>query len=179
VNPNPYEYCPVYLSLLNQSNTLIADGAGTIATYGDTEVFRWTFQTAGTYYMVMESNGDMPAGDPTYAVSYRVTSGSQSSPLIRSLHVARHQLGTSVTARVDLGQPAALIRALLVSERGKTIAVDTRHALGVGRERLTLELPASYRRVLKDRHRLRLTVKLKVAGASGHASFSRPITLTG
>ena len=69
------QFCPVYLSL-DKPNPApppdavgLCSGAGTIATYGDTEIFDWTFGTAGTYYMIMESDGDVPL---SYAVSYTV-----------------------------------------------------------------------------------------------------------
>jgi hypothetical protein len=71
--PTTYEWCPVYLSLLDQTNNQVGganSGAGTIATYGDTEAFDWTFSTPGTYYMVLEYNGDEPAGQPTYSVKF-------------------------------------------------------------------------------------------------------------
>jgi hypothetical protein len=45
--PGSYEWCPVYASILGQSNTLVGDGAGTIATYGDTESLDWSFSTSG------------------------------------------------------------------------------------------------------------------------------------
>jgi hypothetical protein len=75
------EYCPVYLSLDKPNPNYppppdalgLCDGAGTIATYGDTEVFNWTFGTPGTYYMIMESDGDLPL---SYSASYRVVSAS-------------------------------------------------------------------------------------------------------
>jgi hypothetical protein len=75
------QYCPVYLSLDKPNPSYppppdalgLCDGAGTLATYGDTEIFNWTFGQAGTYYMIMESDGDLPL---SYAVSYAVVSSS-------------------------------------------------------------------------------------------------------
>ena len=75
------EYCPVYLSLDKPNPNYppppdalgLCDGAGTIATYADTEIFNWTFGQAGTYYMIMESDGDLPM---SYAVRYKIVSSS-------------------------------------------------------------------------------------------------------
>jgi hypothetical protein len=196
VDPNAYEWCPVYLSILDGSDTLVADGAGTIATYGDTEVFDWTFPTAGTYYMVMESNGDMPAGDPTYAVSYALVSGGGpgssppgssppgssppgssppgssppgSSPplLVSSLLVPGRQHGHAVHATIVLAQ-AAEVRAVLKRD-GKVIAAARRTRLAPGTHRLALRVPSAYSR------RRRLSVVLQIS--VGAASYTRLVTL--
>src|SRR5437588_8295355 len=61
-------YCEEFLSLDKPNPSyppppdalLLCDGAGTRATYGDTEIFNWTFGTPGTYYMIMEDDGDLP-----------------------------------------------------------------------------------------------------------------------
>jgi hypothetical protein len=198
--PGNYEYCPVYLSLLNQSNTLIADGAGTIATYNDTEWFDWTFQTPGTYYMVMESNGDEPAGNPTYAVSYKVVSqGSQSSgapggnpgsnpnpnhgqpakaPLVRSLRVASKQHGRTVRALLRLGRRGSVHATLRLRGSPRSIVTLRRGSLGPGSHRLSLRMPASYQKALT--YGLLVNLRISVRGRSGPSrTFSEDLLVTG
>lgn len=143
--------CPVYATLMDSSgmNQLGGDGsgAGTIATSGDTETFSWTFTQPGTYYLLMESDGDLPPGSPSYAVSLTSTNAPASSgssggsgalagsgpatgvnapggaegppsPIVRELHISRRQRGRAVAAELVLGQPAAQLRAeLLIPHR--------------------------------------------------------------
>lgn len=74
-------YCEEFLSLDKPNPNYppppdalgLCDGAGTRATYGDTEIFDWTFGAAGTYYMIIEDDGDLPL---SYAASYQVVSPS-------------------------------------------------------------------------------------------------------
>lgn len=87
VGPNPSfpltcdNYCEEFLSLDKPNPSYppppdalgLCNGAGTRATYGDTEIFDWTFGAAGTYYMIIEDDGDLPL---TYSVSYRIVSAS-------------------------------------------------------------------------------------------------------
>ena len=196
--PGIYEYCPVYLSLLNQSNVLIADGAGTIATYNDTEWFDWTFQAPGTYYMVMESNGDEPPGNPTYAVSYKVVSpGSPSSgppggnpgskpppqgrarkaPLVRSLRVASKQHGQTVRALLRLGRRGSVHATLKLSGSPRSIVTLRQRSLGPGSHKLSLRMPSSYGKALT--YGLLLSLRISVRGHSGQVrTFSERVLLT-
>jgi hypothetical protein len=71
--------CPVYATLMDSTGQAQLGGsasdAGTIATYGDTETFAWTFAQPGTYYLLLESDGDLQAGAPSYSVSVAAASG--------------------------------------------------------------------------------------------------------
>ena len=194
VGPNPsfqamcYQFCPVYLSLVNSSFTGLGDGSGTIATYGDTENFSWTFATPGTYYMVMESDGDV---NLSYAASYTVVSGGSGGcqqncgpgsvivpPLVRTLHVSATQRGTSVNAFVKPGQSLQSVRVLLLSGK-HTIAAQTRGPLGTARYRFTLHLPAAYRHRLKAHHSLHLLLRITARAKTGATvTYYRPVTLT-
>jgi hypothetical protein len=193
---NPYmcsHYCPVYLSLVNSSFTGLGDGSGTIATYGDTENVPWTFATPGTYYIVMESDGDV---NLSYAASYAVVSGGSggggggncqqdcgpaavtSPPLVRALHVSPKQRGTSVNAFVKPGQALQSARVLLLYGK-HTIAAQTRGPLGTARYRFTLHLPAAYRHRLKAHHKLHVVVRITASGATGATvTYNRAVTLT-
>jgi hypothetical protein len=192
IPPGEYEWCPVYLSILNQANTLVADGAGTIATYGDTEWLDWSFSTPGTYYLVMESNGDEPPGNPTYAVSYRVVSpGSpvaggnppgagpappSTAPLVRGLRVAPRQHGGTVIARLKLGQRASVRAVLTLRGRHRSIVILKRGSAPPGTMRLALRLPPSYRKALT--YGLSLRLSISVHGASGaRATFNSGVFL--
>jgi hypothetical protein len=182
ITPNTCDaWCPVFLSILNQSNTLVADGAGTIATYADTEVFDWTFQTPGTYYLVMESDGDLPPGLPSYAVSFNAPGAAvPSPPLVRSLHISQSQTGPRVNASVTFGQEArAMELTLLYGKHPKSIAELKRGSLGPGRHKFKLALPTKYRTLLNARRKLFLSVRIKVTGSSGLSeTFNRRVTLT-
>jgi hypothetical protein len=193
INPNTCSrYCPLYLSLIDRNQVGLGDGAGTYATYADTEFFDWTFSAPGTYYMVMESNGDEPL---SYAVSYRIVSGGPSCtqncfgptptptppappPLVRSVHVLANQTGTTAKSTVTLGQWARSVRvALLYGKRSKVIAAIKRAPLDPGRHKYKLALPPRYQRMLNARHKLSLVVRITVTGRSGHRTFNRHVTM--
>lgn len=194
VGPNPsfpntcYQFCPVYLSLVDSSLMGLGDGAGTVATYGDTENVTWTFATPGTYYIVMESDGDV---NLSYAASYVIANGGPVGcqqncgpgpitlpPLVHSLRVSPKQRGTAVNAFVKPGQPLHSVRVSLLYGK-HTIAGQTRGPLGTARYRFTLQLPATYRHRLKAHHKLHLVVRVTAAGATGAtATYSRAVTLT-
>jgi hypothetical protein len=189
INPNTcYKYCPVYLSLVD-SNFKDPGGvsAGTFATYGDTEVFDWTFQAPGTYYMVMEGEGDATLN---YAVSYKIVSGGPgggpgpkpgpSAPLVRSLRVLSHQRGIDVEAAVTLGQWAKSLRvSLFATAATKAIVVLKRAPDSPGRHKFELTLPFADQQMLKARHQLSLVVRITVHDASGASlTFKRRVTLS-
>jgi hypothetical protein len=199
LNPNTcYEWCPVYLSLVDSNLTGLGDGAGTIATYSDTEIFDWTFQAPGTYYMVMESDGDVQL---SYAVSYTFLSGGgtqggtpppgpgapappqsgASAPLVRSLRVNSHQQGSHVRATITLGQAARSVRLKLFRAGSThTIATLARAPVTIGRHRLELALPLAYQHALATRHQLRLWLRITVVGnSSATRIFNRQVTLSG
>lgn len=183
--------CPVYATLMDASgaNQLGGDSsaAGTIATAGDTEIFSWSFPQAGTYYVLMESNGDLPAGSPSYAVTLGTASGQGGTtqppaPIVRGIHVAPRQRGTSVTAGIVLGQPVLRLRAdlgLQLHGRSVTIASRTLTGLRVGAHTVRLRLPAAYVRQLAQAHRLSLFVRITLRAATGRRLvYTRRVTLT-
>jgi hypothetical protein len=187
INPNTCDqFCPVYLSLVDSNFTGLGDGSGTIATYGDTEVFDWTFQSPGTYYMVMESDGDV---NLSYAASYRTGSGTcthhcstgsppVSPPLVRVVRVVPNQRGTTVKATLTLGQWAKSTRVSLLLH-GRMIVAIRRSPLSPGRHTWALALPARDKRMLAARHKLSLVVRMTVHGKSGLAeTFNRRVTLS-
>jgi hypothetical protein len=191
LNPNScYKYCPVYLSVVD-SNFKDPGGVstGTFAIYGDTEVFDWTSQVPGTYYMVMEGEGDVTLD---YAVSYKIVSGGgttgpggpnqggPTAPLVRTLRVSPKQTGTKVNAYLTLGQWAQSVRvALRYGKHLKTITSLKRSPLGPGRHHFKFALPAAYQRKLTAQHKLYLIVRITVTGTSGATkTFNRTVTLT-
>jgi len=187
INPNTCaQYCPVYMSLVD-SNFKDPGGvsAGTFATYGDTEVFDWTFQSPGTYYMVMESDGDTTL---SYAARYRIASPRSCKhncvttvpPLVRFVRVLPKQHGTSVKTALTLGQETRSVRvALLYGKHLKSIASQKRAPLGPGRHKFKLSLPGTYQQMLKAKHKLSLVVRITVRGNSGATqTLNRKVTLT-
>jgi hypothetical protein len=188
VNPATCDaWCPVFLSLVNSSFKGLGAGSGTIATYADTESFDWTFSAPGTYYMVMESDGDV---NVSYAESYRIVSGviggckhscvPTTPPVVRTLHVSPKQTGTRVNAYITLGQSARSVRmALLYGKHLRSIASLTRAPLRPGRHHLKLRLPARYQHKLNAQHRLQLVVRITVRANSGASkTYNRKVTLT-
>lgn len=177
------DYCPVWATLMDQSDQQVGgatSSAGTVATVDDTETIDWTFAQPGTYYVVMQSNGNLPPGQPTYTV----TMGPPPivGPVVRSLAVPRHQRGNRVKVTVTFGQPVATLRATLfaLGARGRQtyVARLTRHSLAARTYRLTLRLSALYRRRLKQRKRLPLLLKLTVVSSSGtRLHYARRVTL--
>lgn len=70
---SPYQNgCPMYATLIDGAAQQVGDegsGAGTgPVDAGATDVIDWTFDRAGTYYVVFDSDGDLP----TYRVHYTV-----------------------------------------------------------------------------------------------------------
>jgi hypothetical protein len=204
------DYCPLYATLMDQTNQQVGgdtSSAGTIATVDDTETIDWTFAQPGTYYVLMESNGNLPDGQPTYTVSFTVTSGSGgggtgtggtggaggggtggtggsggSAAVVKSITVARHQRGTWVTARVVLAQAAARMTSTLFAvHRGRRdafVASSTRHPVSARTYKVRIRLSASYRHTLKLRHHLSLVLKTTITTASGHRlAYTRRVTL--
>lgn len=190
VDPNDAG-CPVYATLMDGTDHQVGgdvSAAGTIATYGDTEVFDWTFSSPGTYYMLMESNGDEAPGNPSYSVRFSAPSpGGQSPsggggpPIVRSFKVAPRQRGAVVSARLVLGRPTAVLFATVFAPRHKPrfVARLKRRNLTAGSHRLLIRLPPFWRRRLMRSHRLPLLLKVVVSTVSGqHATVSRHLTLT-
>lgn len=176
--------CPLYATLMDQTNNQVGgdtSSAGTVATVNDTETIDWTFAQPGTYYLLMESNGNLPAGQPTYTV--RIGPPAATAPIVKSIQVARRQRGNLVTGRVVLGQPAASLRASLFAlgrgGRQTYIASLTRRPVTARTYPLAIHLPASYREALKLRHTLSLVLKITIAPASGAPlNYTRRVTLT-
>jgi hypothetical protein len=192
------DYCPVYATLMDASNQQVGgdtSGAGTVAIVGDSETFDWTFAQAGTYYLLMESNDNLPAGQPTYSVtigpppgtgSGRTSPGSGAAkrPIVKSIVVAPRQRGSVVSAKLVLGTPATRLAARLyvLRSRGRRsyVAGVVRRHVGPGTVRLSLALPASDRHALKVRHHILLLLDLTITAASGrHAEYERRVTLSG
>jgi hypothetical protein len=192
VKPNMCShYCPVYLSVVDQNFKDPGAPFGTFAVYGDTEVIDWTAPAPGTYYMVMESDGDV---NVSYAAKYTILSGGGSGgggcqqncspgpiitpPLIRKLRVSPKQSGTKVNAFVKPGQALHSVRMVLLYGK-HTISSQTRGPLGTSRYSFTLGLSAAYRRKLKARHKLHLAVRITASGSTGATvTYTRAVTLT-
>jgi hypothetical protein len=177
--------CPVYGTLMDHTDHQVGgdtSAAGTFALSGDTETFDWTFSQPGTYYLLMESDSDLPPGNPTYTARFVPATTGPSAPLVKSLRVLPHQRGTAVKSTLILGQPAARLNETLLAPRPRRrpafVANLTRRNLAPGTYRLTIRLPGSYVRTLKRKHQLSLLLKVTVTGASGRRiSFTRHVTL--
>ena len=176
--------CPVWATLMDSNNQQVGgdtSSAGTDAvTAGNVEKVNWTFAQPGTYYVLMESNGDEAPGSPSYTISF---TSSSPAPVLSYLSVPPHQRGTSVGARFVLGQPAGSVVATLLALQsgGRQTPVTSvrRFNLAAGSRRLTIRLPAKWRRTLARNHHLSLLLKLRVVSAAGQrASKSRRFSLT-
>lgn len=199
---DPYDAgCPVYATLMDSTgqNQLGGDNsdAGTIATVGDTETFAWTFAQPGVYYVLMESDGDLPAGSPSYALAGGPGTGSSSGsgrpggsgagstgpPLVRSLKVLPHQRGSAVVVTLDLGRAAPWVRAtiFLAHGPGRARPVMSRrfHHLHAGRHDLVLRLPPGDQRRLTHGQRLSLVIRITLGTASGSPKrYTRTVSFT-
>jgi hypothetical protein len=194
--------CPVYATLMDSSDQQVggdASAAGTIATSADTEVFDWTFAAPGTYYLLMESNGDESPGNPSYSVKFgapaAATGGSgpagsgagsgptgAPAPIIKSLTVSPRQRGTVVRGRVVLGRPVASLFATLFApgQRPRFVGRLGEYNLAAGFHQLAIRLTPGYRTRLKRRHHLSLLLRLTVSTASGqHATLASQLRLKG
>jgi len=177
--------CPVYATLMDDTDQQVggdSSSAGTVATAGDLEQIDWTFAQPGTYYLLMESNGDEAPGSPSYTVGYTVLGGSvpagNPAPVLKSLTVARRQHGSAVLGRLVLGQPVAVLQARLVAGH-RLVRMLTQRAVSSGAHRLRLPLPGYWRARLKRAHSLALVLRLTLVTASGRRlSYRRPVTVS-
>jgi hypothetical protein len=145
VGPNPSfpltcdNYCEEFLSLDKPNPSYppppdalgLCNGAGTRATYGDTEIFDWTFGTAGTYYMIIEDDGDLAL---SYSVSYQVVSPSGGTDSCQPSGTTgggtggtgsgcKHHCGTGSGGGANTSPPPPLVRFVRVvpTQRGTTV----------------------------------------------------------
>jgi hypothetical protein len=194
---DPYDAaCPVYATLMDSTGQSQLGGsnsdAGTIATFRDTETFSWTFAQPGTYYVLMESDGDLAPGNPAYAITMGTPGsgtgsgggGGKPAPLVKSLKVASHQRGESVKATIVLGQHVPWLRGSVLLRRAHRhpvlIVSKTLRHLAAGSHRVSIRLPRFYRRKLAAGKRLFLLLKLTVASTSGHrTTYTRSVILRG
>ena len=176
--------CPVFATLMDSTGNQVGGDtstAGTSAvTTGAMQTIDWTFTQPGTYYLLMESNGDEAPGSPSYSVSFMSISPA---PVLSSLTVRAHQRGTSVAARFDLGQSASTVTATLVALHSggqqKPVTTVRLFNLAAGPHQLTIRLPASWSRKLKRLHHLSLQLNLNVVSQAGaQATNSRRVSLT-
>ena len=180
--------CPVYATVMDSHDQQVGgpdSDAGTIATYGDSEAFDWTFQSPGTYYVLMESNGDLTPGNPAYAVSIRPPTcagcggAGRTHPIVKSLKVAPRQRGNVVRATIVLGQPVKRLRAALTSAGALVARISRRH-LAAGRYRLALRLSPTFKTKLQRRHRLSLRLRIRVVSQAGLSrTYVQKVTLRG
>lgn len=182
--------CPVYATLMDSTDQQVggsASDAGTIATTNDTEIINWTFSTGGTYYVLMESNGNLPNGSPTYSVRIDnglvpVGGGGVGKTVVRSLRVPAVQHGYTVRARYVLAQAASLVRvklSLLRSGRKPLLIADlARHHVTKGPHTVALKLPLLYQQAINSGRVLKLRLKLIFLTPTGvKRTFIRSVTL--
>lgn len=191
---DPYDAgCPVYATLMDTTGQNQVGGdnsdAGTIATVGDTETFAWTFAQPGTYYVLMESDGDLPAGSPSYSLKLTGGSGSGSSggsggsggsrgsggshgpgssgagttgsPLVRSLKVLPHQRGSAVAVTLGLSRATPWVRVKVFHAHG-------RGRPGHGRSRSRPVASRTFHHLRAGRHRLVLRLPSADRRKLGH-----------
>ena len=176
--------CPVFATLMDSTDNQVGGDtstAGTSAvTTGTVQTIDWTFTQPGTYYLLMESNGDEVPGSPSYSVSFTSISPA---PMLSSLTVRAHQRGTSVAARFDLGQSASTVTATLAAlhsgGRQQPVTIVRLFNLAAGPRQLTIRLPESWGKTLKRLRHLSLLLNLNVVSQAGEqASNSRRVSLT-
>jgi hypothetical protein len=184
-------YCEEFLSLDKPNPSYppppdalgLCDGAGTRATYGDTEIFNWTFGTAGTYYMIIEDDGDLPL---SYAASYQVvstsggtdscqTSGTTGGGTGGGGHGCKHHCGTGGGTSTP---PPPLVRFVRVVPRQRGTAVKATVTLGQQAKSVRIAL-LSHQKTIdgirraplgpgRHKYKLRLPAKYKRMLAARH-----------
>lgn len=142
--------------------------------------------------MLMESDGDLPAGSPSYAVGLAPATaggggnGTGSSvptvPLVRSLKVRPHQRGRAVTATIVPGRAIPRLRAdvfLTPFHNGaRSVASRIFRNLRRGIHRLSVRLPVTEARELAQGRRLHLVLRITVTAPSGgRRTYMRTVTL--
>lgn len=168
--------CPVYATLIDGAGRQLGgegSSAGTapVSEYWNSDVIDWTFDAPGRYYVVVESDGDLP----TYTLRYHVvpphaivppggtgggqgTGGAGAGRPIALLRVSLRQHGTVVRVGLGIGRP---LRSLTLSLSGagarpgtRPVALERLGAVRPGKHTVTLRLGASARTKLAAHGRL-------------------------
>ncbi|MEA2220347.1 MAG: hypothetical protein QOJ35_2973 [Solirubrobacteraceae bacterium] len=190
--------CPIWATLID-AGAMQVGGEGSSAgtgpvTAGGSDAIDWTFAQPGTYYLAMDSAGDLP----TYAVrqvtispppsgglpagggntSGQSGSGGADRSAPASLVVSRRQRGDAVRCRIVVRR--ALRRLTLSVRRGDGTTFQSLRlgAVGAGRRVVALRLAPAGRRALARHGRLPLTVHMiAVPQAGSRLIVGRPVTL--
>jgi hypothetical protein len=177
--------CPLYATLMDSSGQNQVGGsdsdAGTIATAGDTESFSWTFSAPGRYELLLESNGDLPAGSPSYTVTLGAPaggggappgpggSGSDTGPVLSAIRIHSRD-GRQVQLGLDVVHE---VRGGLVSLfEARASRPFSRHRLGLlkaGWHTVRINLPGVIVRRIRHRRVLPLRAEITLQPVTGRA----------
>lgn len=173
--------CPVYDTLMDSTGQSqvggSTSGAGDEATAGDTETFSWKFTSAGRYYVLLENDGGLPDGYPSYKFTL-------SAPKVHAsalgLSHARHSSRARV--RFDLASTASTVKLSVrtAPRSGRSRAVMTRKLSGVlgGKHTASFGLPRWLRHELSHAGSVSVRFSVTTTSASGaHSTASRRFTL--
>ena len=143
---------------------------------GGTDAIDWVIAQPGTYYLVMDSGGYLPA--------YKVRLGPASAlnPIAKlSASSARH--GKAVRVKLKTGRSLRSLTAKLTMKQGRGVLAVARRTLNdlpAGSSAFTLTINAAGRRALAAaaNHRLRLRLRVTATPRSGaSATATRSLTL--
>ncbi len=185
--------CPIWATFID-GQSLQVGGEGSSAGTGQvdagaSDVIDWTFAAPGTYFLAMDSAGDLP----TYRVRYLATAppaygpggaggpgaggeppgagagggaGSATTPAA-SLTVTRRQRGNVVRARIVVRRPLRSLTVSVGRTGAKAYATRRLTAVRAGRRTVVLRLGPAGRRALARAGRLRLAVRLVAVPVAG------------
>ncbi len=177
--------CPIWATLVDAAGQQVGGEGSSAGTgrvdAGGSDVVDWTFTVPGTYFLAMDSAGDLP----TYRVRHTTTTpapavrparpvGTPSEPAgsgpsagaAATLSLARRQRATAVRARIAVRRPLRRL-TLAVVRNGTTITSTSFTAVRAGSRTVTLRLGPSARRALTRAGRLALTVRMVAVPVTG------------
>ncbi|HEU0317030.1 MAG TPA: hypothetical protein VFR49_06855 [Solirubrobacteraceae bacterium] len=189
--------CPIWGSLIDGQGGQVGGEGSTAGTgevdAGASDVIDWTFSAAGTYYLAIDSSGDLPtyrvretaiepglpggapAGSPGSAggqpgsgpAGGTTTGGHPSTGQAVTLALSRHQRGDTIRARLVVRRPVRLLTLSVTTPSSRLLASARLTSVPVGRRTVALRLGRAGRGALVRAGRLRLTVRLVAQPVTG------------
>jgi hypothetical protein len=173
--------CPVYDTLMDSTGQSqvggSTSGAGDQATAGDTETFTWKFTSAGSYYVLLENDGGLPNGYPSYTFTLGAPKVHASG-----LRLSHAQGSSRAKVRFHLASTASFVKLSVrtAPRSGRARAVMARTLTGVrgGSHTVSFGLPRWLRHLLSHAGSVRVKFSVTTTSASGSRSTaSRHFTL--
>jgi hypothetical protein len=160
--------CPVYATLMDSTGQHQVGGstssAGTVATAADTESFSWKFATPGTYYVLMENDGNLANGYPAYKLTLSSTPTRVIDVSLAHVHrSSRAAIGYKLTGPANVLHMSVRTR----SASPRLVMRRTLYNLSAGHHRIRFLLPRWVRRRLAHGHSIPVLIRAAASSSLG------------